>query len=208
MPRRSPSRLPNRKPSGEPRAAPRAARDALTLHGPDGAGPDELDAAAAARTPFHGATAWSATDGVRPLRPAAFERGTGPHLPRPTDRGPRAALQRRAHRPGGRGRAPRRTPDRAVPLGPRAVVRRRPQGRGPADQRPSGDGRDDAGLSTSFAKRRLIIPAVAFYEWHRVDGRREPFAIRRLDGDPMAMAGVWAVWRDPETGSGSTPVRS
>ena len=53
---------------------------------------------------------------------------------------------------------------------------------------------------TSFARRRLIIPAAAFYEWHRVEGRREPFAIRRLDGDPLALAGVWAVWRDPDTG--------
>jgi len=53
---------------------------------------------------------------------------------------------------------------------------------------------------TSFAKRRLLVPAAAFYEWHRVDGRREPFAIRRLDGDPLALGGVWAVWRDPETG--------
>lgn len=53
---------------------------------------------------------------------------------------------------------------------------------------------------TSFAKRRLIIPAAAFYEWHRVEGRREPFAIRRLDGDPLALAGVWAVWRDADSG--------
>ena len=54
---------------------------------------------------------------------------------------------------------------------------------------------------TSFAKRRLIIPAAAFYEWHRADG--PPRAVRhrrRLDGDPMALAGVWAVWRDPDTG--------
>ena len=53
---------------------------------------------------------------------------------------------------------------------------------------------------TSFAKRRLIIPAAAFYEWHRVEGRREPFAIRRMDSDPLALAGVWAVWRDADSG--------
>ncbi len=52
---------------------------------------------------------------------------------------------------------------------------------------------------TSFAKRRLIIPAAAFYEWRRIDGRRDPFAVERRDGDPMALAGVWAIWRDPET---------
>jgi putative SOS response-associated peptidase YedK len=53
---------------------------------------------------------------------------------------------------------------------------------------------------TSFAMRRLIVPAAAFYEWRRVDGRRDPFAIRRHDGNPMALAGVWAIWRDPDTG--------
>lgn len=53
---------------------------------------------------------------------------------------------------------------------------------------------------TSFAKRRLIVPAEAFYEWHRADGRRQPFAVRRRDGEPLALAGVWAIWRDPETG--------
>jgi putative SOS response-associated peptidase YedK len=53
---------------------------------------------------------------------------------------------------------------------------------------------------TSFAKRRLIIPAAAFYEWHRVENRRDPYAVRRRDGEPIALAGVWAVWREPETG--------
>lgn len=52
---------------------------------------------------------------------------------------------------------------------------------------------------TSFAKRRMIVPAAAFYEWQRVDGRRLPFAVQRRDGEPLALAGVWAVWRDPET---------
>jgi putative SOS response-associated peptidase YedK len=51
----------------------------------------------------------------------------------------------------------------------------------------------------SFARRRLIVPAAAFYEWQRTDGRRQPFAVRRRDGEPLALAGVWAVWRDPDT---------
>jgi putative SOS response-associated peptidase YedK len=59
---------------------------------------------------------------------------------------------------------------------------------------------------TAFRHRRCIVPAVAFYEWRRhrdpVSGkvtRSEPFAIRRTDDAPMAFAGLWAVWRDPET---------
>jgi putative SOS response-associated peptidase YedK len=50
---------------------------------------------------------------------------------------------------------------------------------------------------TSFARRRLIVPAAAFYEWRRADGRKQPYAVRRLDGEPLALAGLWAVWRDP-----------
>jgi putative SOS response-associated peptidase YedK len=58
---------------------------------------------------------------------------------------------------------------------------------------------------TSFRHRRCIVPADAFYEWRRERDpatgrvRSHPFAIRRPDGDPLAMAGLWAVWRDPDT---------
>ncbi len=59
---------------------------------------------------------------------------------------------------------------------------------------------------TSFRRHRCIVPAEAFYEWRRhrdpATGRTlrsEPFAIRRDDGEPLALAGLWAVWRNPET---------
>ena len=59
---------------------------------------------------------------------------------------------------------------------------------------------------TSFAKRRCIVPAEAFYEWRRHRDpetnrivRSEPFAIRRRSGEPLAFAGVWAIWRNAET---------
>lgn len=58
----------------------------------------------------------------------------------------------------------------------------------------------------SFRRRRCIIPADAFYEWRRdrdpATGRvrrSDPFAVRRVDGEPMALAGLWAIWRNPET---------
>jgi putative SOS response-associated peptidase YedK len=61
---------------------------------------------------------------------------------------------------------------------------------------------------TAFRRWRCIIPADAFYEWRRDPtlpqgvrrrGRSEPYAVRRVDGTPMAFAGLWAVWRDPMT---------
>jgi putative SOS response-associated peptidase YedK len=58
----------------------------------------------------------------------------------------------------------------------------------------------------AFRRHRCIVPADAFYEWRRhrdpASGRvrrSEPFAIRRRDGGPLAFAGLWAAWRDPQT---------
>lgn len=57
---------------------------------------------------------------------------------------------------------------------------------------------------TAFERHRCIVPADAFYEWRRhrdpATGRvvrSEPFAIRREDGDLLALAGLWSSWRDP-----------
>jgi len=59
---------------------------------------------------------------------------------------------------------------------------------------------------SAFARQRCIIPADAFYEWRRERDpatgrtlRSQPFAIRRSDGDPLALAGLWSSWRDPDT---------
>ena len=57
----------------------------------------------------------------------------------------------------------------------------------------------------SFAKRRCIIPADGFYEWRRLEPepgasrpRKEPMVIHRRDGEPLAFAGLWAVWKVPD----------
>jgi putative SOS response-associated peptidase YedK len=63
-------------------------------------------------------------------------------------------------------------------------------------------------FSAALARRRCLIPADGFYEWqrrNRPDGRpagRLPYAIRRVDGVPMAFAGLWEVWRDPDDPEG------
>ncbi len=54
-------------------------------------------------------------------------------------------------------------------------------------------------FAESFRRRRCLIPADGFYEWQRhPDGSRTPYFIHRTDGTPMAFAGLWASWRDPE----------
>jgi putative SOS response-associated peptidase YedK len=48
----------------------------------------------------------------------------------------------------------------------------------------------------AFAARRCLVPAGAFYEWKQVCGpSRQPYAIARADGAPMAFAGLWERWR-------------
>ncbi len=51
-----------------------------------------------------------------------------------------------------------------------------------------------------FRQKRCLVPVDAFYEWRREGKTRQPFAIRRADGDLLVLAGLWSGWRDPETG--------
>jgi putative SOS response-associated peptidase YedK len=71
----------------------------------------------------------------------------------------------------------------------------------------------------AFARRRCIVPADAFYEWQVVDGvadgrirgrgrgHKQPYAFRRRDGEPLAFAGLWELWRSP-TQPESEPLRT
>jgi putative SOS response-associated peptidase YedK len=59
----------------------------------------------------------------------------------------------------------------------------------------------------AFAARRCLLPADGFYEWYAIEAppepgrkgkpRKQPFFIRRFDGQPLFMAGLYEIWRDP-----------
>ena len=49
-----------------------------------------------------------------------------------------------------------------------------------------------------FARRRCLVPADAFYEWKPIEGGKQPYAIARLDGEPMAFAGLWEGFKWPD----------
>jgi putative SOS response-associated peptidase YedK len=60
----------------------------------------------------------------------------------------------------------------------------------------------------AFRRRRCIVPADAFYEWKKPDvGRapKTPYAIRRRDGEPLAFAGLWEIWRDRDVADDDDP---
>jgi putative SOS response-associated peptidase YedK len=50
----------------------------------------------------------------------------------------------------------------------------------------------------AFKARRCIVPADAFYEWKATETGKQPFAIARQDGQPMAFAGLWEGFRWPD----------
>ena len=50
--------------------------------------------------------------------------------------------------------------------------------------------------------RRCIVPAEGYYEWQEVErgGKpaKQPFWIHAADGSPLAFAGLYEFWRDPD----------
>lgn len=57
-----------------------------------------------------------------------------------------------------------------------------------------------------FRKHRLIVPMDGFYEWQAGSGEvlnksgkpaKTPMFIHRADGEPLAVAGLWAAWKEP-----------
>ena len=45
---------------------------------------------------------------------------------------------------------------------------------------------------------RCLVPADAFYEWEARRDGKQPYAIARQDGSPVAFAGVWEWWKAPD----------
>jgi putative SOS response-associated peptidase YedK len=63
-------------------------------------------------------------------------------------------------------------------------------------------------FKAAFRKHRCLVPADGFYEWQVVPGesgpkgkpKKQPMYVHRLDGEPLAFAGLWSAWRDPAGG--------
>jgi putative SOS response-associated peptidase YedK len=47
---------------------------------------------------------------------------------------------------------------------------------------------------SAFKARRCLIPADGFYEWRALPAGKQPYYVRRRDGEPFAMAGLWERW--------------
>ena len=52
---------------------------------------------------------------------------------------------------------------------------------------------------SAFKRRRCLVSADGFYEWKRLDPKtKQPVYIHRVDGDPLAFAGLYERWIDAE----------
>lgn len=50
----------------------------------------------------------------------------------------------------------------------------------------------------AFRGRRCLIPASGFFEWDKKGGSKQPYYIHRVDGQPLALAGLWEHWQSKD----------
>ena len=50
----------------------------------------------------------------------------------------------------------------------------------------------------AFRKRRCLVPMDGFYEWAHGVSPKQPFAVALRSGAPMAVAGLWEGWQQPD----------
>lgn len=51
---------------------------------------------------------------------------------------------------------------------------------------------------TPFKKRRCLVLADGFYEWKKEAKAKQPFRFVLTNGQPLAFAGLWESWRQPD----------
>ena len=47
-------------------------------------------------------------------------------------------------------------------------------------------------------RRRCLVPACGFYEWHKHPAGKQPYYITSSDGTLLAFAGLWDDWKKPD----------
>ena len=63
---------------------------------------------------------------------------------------------------------------------------------------------DKPSFRAAFRQRRCLVPATGLYEWQKQGKYKQPYHVRRKDGEPFAFAGLWERWQEP----GGEPIDS
>lgn len=56
---------------------------------------------------------------------------------------------------------------------------------------------EKAAFRNAIRRRRCLLPADGYYEWHTSDGRKQPYFIHPRDGGPIGFAGIAETWSGP-----------
>jgi len=57
--------------------------------------------------------------------------------------------------------------------------------------------REKPAFKNAIRRRRCLIPADGYYEWHTSDQRKRPYFIHRRDGRPIGLAAIAETWMGP-----------
>ena len=92
------------------------------------------------------------------------------------------------------GRAPSRCPE----MGPDPLFHEGPEEGAQADQRQGRERRQVRHVPGGVREAPLPGPRAVYYEWRDDPEGKTPFAVARVDGEPVAFGGIWENWRSPE----------
>lgn len=53
---------------------------------------------------------------------------------------------------------------------------------------------------SGWRRQRCVIPASGYYEWRTEPDGKQPHYFSRRDGGLIGIAGIWDLWKNPETG--------
>lgn len=56
---------------------------------------------------------------------------------------------------------------------------------------------DKPTFRAAFRRRRCLVPANGFFEWHTENGKKQPYYFTLADNAPFAIAGLWERWQAP-----------
>ena len=57
------------------------------------------------------------------------------------------------------------------------------------------------GFRNALRRRRCILPCSGYYEWKKLDKRKQPYWIRMKDAPLFAFAALWESWNSPDGGT-------
>jgi putative SOS response-associated peptidase YedK len=60
---------------------------------------------------------------------------------------------------------------------------------------------DKPTFRNALRRRRCLLPCSGYYEWKKLDKRKQPFWIRMKDAPLFAFAGLWESWNSPDGGT-------